>query len=61
MAKKLNKLGRKKRPKLYDDVIVIRVNKKLKRTFEKYCKLTGESAGRILRAEIIRLLRNVGL
>lgn len=59
--KKLDSLGRRKRPKLHNDMIVVRVSKDLKKRFLEYCRKTGDSAGPVLRKYIIKLLRNVGL
>lgn len=57
----LNSLGRKKRPKIHDDLIVFRAGNNLKERFLKYCKDKGESTGTVLRPIIKRILRNAGL
>jgi len=61
LSKKLDSLGRKRRPRIQDDFIVIRINKKLKRRFWKCCKKRGEKPPALLRKYIMKSTRNVGL
>lgn len=60
MKKKLNVLGRIKRPKLHDGIIVIRVSKNLKRRFSKYCKQRGDTPAALLRKYIMKSTRSGG-
>lgn len=54
-----NSLGRKKRKKVHDCYIVLKVNKGLKIRFFKYAENKGETATNILRRYIRRVSRNV--